>query len=436
VEDILHDRPPYILEADVLKPNSTQKVRVTVILNHLRSLIDIDSPTAGERVREKRRLQAEDVADLIQERQNLGENLVVLGDLNAFEFNDGYVDVVGTLKGAPAPAEEVVEPSVDRWNYDLINVGDELPDDQQYSFVFEGSAQALDHLLVNGDLHSRLTRFAYARTNADFSESFASDPTRPERLSDHDAPVAFFMFPADVADLAISKSALSSSVTTGSNVTYTILVTNNGPDTATSLVVNDQLPAGLTFVSCNSTGGGVCGGMGNNRSVTFASLPANMSATITIEATVDCALTDGAEIENTATVSPATADSNTNNNSSIAAITASNPAPVISDVAIDKTSLWPANHKMVDVEVSYNTQDNCGPVTCTLSVTSNEPENGTGDGDTAPDWEVLDDHHVRLRAERSGNGDGRVYTITITCVDNAGRSSTQTVTVIGPKSQQ
>jgi uncharacterized repeat protein (TIGR01451 family) len=434
VDDILHDRPPYILEADVLKPNSTQKVRVTVILNHLRSLIDIESPTAGERVREKRRLQAEDVADLIQGRQ--GENLVVLGDLNAFEFNDGYVDVVGTLKGTPAPAEEVVEPSMDRWTYELINLGDGLQNDQQYSFVFEGSAQALDHVLVSGEMNSRLTRFAYTRTNADFSESFASDPNRPERLSDHDAPVAYFMFPPDVADLAVSKSASSSSIVTGSNVTYTITVTNNGPDTATSVVVSDQLPAGLAFVSCNSTGGGVCGGTGNNRTVTFESLAANTSADITIVATVDCALTDGTQINNTATVSSATGDSDPDNHSFSVGITASNPAPVISGVAVDKTSLWPANHDMMDVNVSYNTQDNCGPVTCTLSVTSNEPVEGLGDGDMAPDWEVVDDHHVRLRAERSGNGNGRVYTITITCVDNAGRSSSQSVTVTVPKSQK
>jgi hypothetical protein len=54
--------------------------------------------------------------------------------------------------------------------------------------------------------------------------------------------------------------------------------------------------------------------------------------------------------------------------------------------------------------VNYTVNDNCGMPACVLSVTSNEPINGTGDGDTAPDWEIVDAHHVRLRAERAGTG--------------------------------
>ncbi len=108
-----------------------------------------------------------------------------------------------------------------------------------------------------------------------------------------------------------------------------------------------------------------------------------------------------------------------------------NTPPTVSGTAASPAELWPPNHKMVNVTVNYASADNCGSTACTLSVSSNEPVNGTGDGDTAPDWEVVDAHHVRLRAERSGAGNGRVYTITITCTD--GRNSTsRTVTVIVP----
>ena len=196
--DDLHDRPPFILTADVPQSSGTGTFRVTIILNHTKSLIAVDSPrprgaggTEGGRNREKRRLQAEDIADLIQARQN--ENLVVMGDFNAFDFNDGLGDVIGTIKGTPAPPEQVVEPSADRWTYQLFNSLYRLPADQQYSLLFEGNAQALDHILLNENMRVRQTRFAYGRYNADFSESFAADANRPERLSDHDSAVSYFL---------------------------------------------------------------------------------------------------------------------------------------------------------------------------------------------------------------------------------------------------
>jgi hypothetical protein len=88
---------------------------------------------------------------------------------------------------------------------------------------------------------------------------------------------------------------------------------------------------------------------------------------------------------------------------------------------------------MQDVTVNYSTGTACS--TCTLSVSSNEPVNGTGDGDASPDWEVLSDHAVRLRAERSGNGGGRVYSITITCLNGHG-TDTETVQVSVPHSKK
>jgi hypothetical protein len=85
------------------------------------------------------------------------------------------------------------------------------------------------------------------------------------------------------------------------------------------------------------------------------------------------------------------------------------------------------------VTVNYDVIDNCGTVATSLSIASNEPADGTGDGDSEPDWEVLDAHHVRLRAERSARGGGRIYTITITAVDTSGAPSTATVVVAVPK---
>jgi hypothetical protein len=108
--------------------------------------------------------------------------------------------------------------------------------------------------------------------------------------------------------------------------------------------------------------------------------------------------------------------------------------PVVSAATVDKPSLWPPQHQMIPVTVDYTATDNCS-VTCTLSVASNEPINGLGDGDMAPDWVIVDAHHLLLRSERSGTGSGRIYTITVTCVDPAGNTVTRTTTVKVPKNQ-
>jgi uncharacterized repeat protein (TIGR01451 family) len=105
-----------------------------------------------------------------------------------------------------------------------------------------------------------------------------------------------------------------------------------------------------------------------------------------------------------------------------------NQPPTITGESASPTTLWPPNHRMQDIAVDYTAADNC-PFTCTLSVRSNEPVNGTGDGDTEPDWAVVNAHHVRLRAERTGTGSGRFYTITITCTDGSGNSTSKDVAV-------
>ena len=82
---------------------------------------------------------------------------------------------------------DLVEPN-------LTNLVDMLPASERYSFSFDGNAQALDQVLVNGPMLARFSRIQFARNDTDFPESLRNDATRPERISDHDMPVAYFVF--------------------------------------------------------------------------------------------------------------------------------------------------------------------------------------------------------------------------------------------------
>jgi hypothetical protein len=111
--------------------------------------------------------------------------------------------------------------------------------------------------------------------------------------------------------------------------------------------------------------------------------------------------------------------------------------PVITGVTLSQTELWPPNGKFVPITVTVDATDNCSSVLVSqiISVSSNEPETGPGD-DTAPDWEVTGALSLNVRAERSEEGQGRVYTVTVRCTDEAGNSTDKVATVSVPKNQK
>jgi predicted extracellular nuclease len=111
-------------------------------------------------------------------------------------------------------------------------------------------------------------------------------------------------------------------------------------------------------------------------------------------------------------------------------------APTL-EVTVSPDTLWPPNHKYVTVETTIVVSDNFdpNPMVTLISVESNEPDNGLGDGDMPEDIVIIDDTTFYLRAERSGTGDGRIYTITYLATDACGNSTEVKVTVTVPFSQ-
>lgn len=103
--------------------------------------------------------------------------------------------------------------------------------------------------------------------------------------------------------------------------------------------------------------------------------------------------------------------------------------------------LWPANHKYVVLDAEHDllrtTEDRCDehPSVRIVDVTSSEPDDGSGDGSTGADIVLVDEKHVCLRAERSGRGEGRTYTVTLEVSDAAGNRRTVTQHVMVPHDQ-
>jgi len=107
--------------------------------------------------------------------------------------------------------------------------------------------------------------------------------------------------------------------------------------------------------------------------------------------------------------------------------------PVIENLTFSPQTIWPPDHKMVPVTIDYTLSDNCGgAVNSQIWIWSNEPDDWSGDGNTLTDYAILDEHHVLLRAERSGTGTGREYYIVVYAWDEAWNSSIQQVVVTVP----
>lgn len=256
------DRPPVLLTGTARNTNGAP-LPVSVMINHLKAL-PADDPTSAS-ARSKRQAQAQKLAQFIQDLQtaNPGILLAVMGDLNAFEFNDGINDVIGELLGNPAPADQVVLPNTNVITNPLTELSVAFlnnPKDR-YSYTESGNAQQLDHILFSSAAMSRTASFAIGHLDADFTESLHYNYDRPERLSDHDGEVAYVNLP-QAMDVTSSVSIVASGL--GFNratqlYTGTITIKNTSAAALSGplQVFFNDLPSGLTLANATGYQGGL-----------------------------------------------------------------------------------------------------------------------------------------------------------------------------------
>jgi hypothetical protein len=114
-----------------------------------------------------------------------------------------------------------------------------------------------------------------------------------------------------------------------------------------------------------------------------------------------------------------------------------NRPPDTSQARPSVSILWPPNHRMVSVSILGVTDPDDDPIAIEIgAIMQDEPANGSGDGDTCPDGQGIGTAIAQLRAERSGGGNGRVYTLFFTATDGRGGSTPGTVTISVPHDQR
>jgi uncharacterized repeat protein (TIGR01451 family) len=227
-------------------------------------------------------------------------------------------------------------------------------------------------------------------------------------------------------------------VSSGHSVSFAIDVIDHGPDAAANPSLSDPIPAGMTFQSLTAPAGWSCttptaGEAGGQIVCSAGSLDVNLPAHFVVTLTAACDVRDGAAITNTATAASASRNPNPTPLTTASAIVhVSNPPPTIAGLTVDRPFLWPPTHQFVLETLAYTATATCGAaLTPTIAVTENEH---APDSPRHPDidWQVLDPHHVLLRAENAPApfADPRIYTITLTATDPAGASSSAAVQVI------
>jgi uncharacterized protein len=262
----LNDRPWLSLSAGI-KRGTSKDYPVTVVVNHMKSLSGVNSTTSTS-TRQKKEFQAEEVAKYIQTLQAAGQHVISAGDFNAFEFSDGYTDTLATYTNTNVlPATQVVQPGVPALvTPPLTDLVLALPANQRWSYVEDGNAQVLDHIVVTPDLAAS-AQMVFAHLNADFPATAYNDATTAARSSDHDVPVGYFAIPAPVNGASLNPSAVTfPSTILGTPSNGQIVTLRNVGETILTIT---SITAAAPFAASTACGGTLGLGASCNINVVF-----------------------------------------------------------------------------------------------------------------------------------------------------------------------
>jgi hypothetical protein len=401
----LFERPPLMLKAEVHRVGKTYPV--TAINVHLTSRDNIGDSSLGTDVRARRAAQAYYVSQLVQTEQTAGENVLVNGNFNATEFNDGYVDVLGVITGSPAAATAVTLYQASATTGALTNFTTDVTTLQRYNAITRGQTEAVEHILASStvtasttaqnSLASYMTSVVQPHFTADFAAVNTNSSTTPAGLTPHDGQVVSFLIPAVPTSAAVSATSLNfGDVYVGGSKSLSVTVQNTSGFTSTVNVTNIAI-SGTNASDYTQTSN--CSALSDQQTctitVTFAPTATGTrtgTLTITNDSTNEPSLTvalTGNGLPTTATLSPTSAAYGNvilNTTSATQTFTWTNTSAIALKVsAATVTSGWTVvtnNCGTVAAAASCTilvafTPTTLGTQTGTLTVTSTSSVNGT-----------------------------------------------------------
>jgi len=224
------------------------------------------------------------------------------------------------------------------------------------------------------------------------------------------------LFTGQPASVKVNVGSLDT-LPAGASRSFDISVSNTGAAATYALQATSSVPGVTAFVAPN-----------------FVTVNGGASATSQLTVNVPAGTPQGTEVAITITATN-TGNAAIFNSATVTFSVETNRPPDTAGAAPSIATLWPVNHRMVDVGIKDVTDPDGDPVTIQITrITQSEPVNGAGDGNTCGDATGEGTAIAHLRAERSGTGSGRVYLIEFSASDGKGGTSTGSVMVTVPKS--
>ncbi len=319
----LWDHPPVVLTGEFVRVGKNYPV--TVINVDFLPRDNSGDATLGPDIRAHRAAQAATVSQMVQQYQSAGANVIVAGNFNSYEYNDGYVDVLGVVKGSPAAASAVTTYQATSTTAALTDFTTSVAATTRYNAIERGNAASIEHLLASSTVTDATTAAAalatYVNTvtqphfSTDYAAVDANDATTPAGLTPHDGFLVNFAIPPVPTTATLTPTALSFGDVEANGGTSTMHLTfTNTTSFGSTINVSKIAFSGTNASEFTETGN--CAAVGQNATCTinvmFAPLAVGTrtaTLTVTSDSTSNPTLTaslTGNGIDTTASLTPST----------------------------------------------------------------------------------------------------------------------------------